>query len=109
MILLFLLILYIIYALSSSYLLYYLIYNKLVFLKKEDGVQIDEKYRPFIRHNLSTINIPSMFFCCIFLIPARLTLIFIAYLINYIPAKIILMGDKNYAENQYTPWKRKFL
>ena len=94
-----LLILYVIYALSSSYFLYHLIYNKLLFLKKEDGVQIEEKYRPFIRHDFHTVNIPSMFFCCIFLIPARLTLIFIAYLINYIPAKIILMGDKNYAEN----------
>ena len=91
--------LYVIYAISSSYFLYHLIYNKLLFLKKEEGVQIEEKYRPFVRHDLHTMNILSMFFCCIFLIPARLTLFFIAYLINYIPAKIAVMGDRNYAEN----------
>ena len=91
--------LYVIYAISSSYFLYHLIYNKLLFLKKEEGVQIEEKYRPFVRHDLHTMNILSMFFCCILLIPARLTLFFIAYLINYIPAKIAVMGDRNYAEN----------
>ena len=91
--------LYVIYAISSSYFLYHLIYNKLLFLKKEEGVQIEEKYRPFIRHDFHTVNIPSMFFCCIFLVPTRLILFIIAYLINYTIAKILLLGDKNYAIN----------
>ena len=90
---------YLIYGISSSYFLYDLIYKKLKFLEEEwDMTETEEKYRPFIirRYNQSKF---SMFFCCIFLVPTRLILIIIAYLINYTIAKILLLGDKNYAIN----------
>ena len=88
---------YLIYGISSSYFLYDLIYKKLTFLKKEQEIQTEEKYKPFIRHD--TINVFSMFFCCIFLVPTRFILFIIAYLVNYTIAKILLLGDKNYAIN----------
>ena len=93
----YLLLIGLVYIVTTSCFFYYLIYIYLSFLEKEEGVEIEEKYKPFVRYDRKTMNIFAMYIGFIFLLPIRLTMLIFGILFGYIPAKLIVNGDKNYS------------
>jgi len=99
---------YFLFSIFLTCYLYHIIYRKISFLEKEAELEVEDKYKPFVRHDRKTMNIFLMFIVCFFFAPMRIFCIIGCLLSTYFVARLTVCGDNNHAEVEYNSCIRFF-